>query len=72
MKGAIVDKAVVLDCKCPSCGRVSHVTVSEQALSDYNAGEYIQVAFPELSADDRELIKTGICKICWDAMSKEP
>ena len=60
-----MDRAVVLDCKCPSCGAVNHVTVSETALSDYNAGEYIQKAFPELDADARELIKTGICKKCW-------
>jgi len=60
-----MDRAVVLDCKCPACGLVSHVTVSETALSEYNAGEFIQVSFPELDVDARELIKTGICKKCW-------
>jgi phage FluMu protein Com len=71
MKGASVDKAVVLDCKCPICGMVNHVTVSKSALSDYNAGEYLQKAFPELDVNQRELIKTGICKKCWSELEGE-
>jgi hypothetical protein len=35
-------------------------------------GEMIQVVFPELSIDEREIIKTGICTPCWNTMFKEP
>jgi hypothetical protein len=32
---------------------------------------HIQDAFPDLSVDDRELIKTGIHPWCWDIMMDE-
>jgi hypothetical protein len=43
-------------------------------ITDYqrwDAGELIQNAFPSLSADAREFIKTGISPEEWDAMFAE-
>ena len=35
---------------------------------DWSDGELAQVAFPYLSADEREMLITGICPTCWDKM----
>lgn len=54
---------------CPFCGNDHYVTVDfEDFLAWSEEGELVQAAFPYLSADDRELLKTGICPKCWDAM----
>jgi hypothetical protein len=65
MKGAIMDKAVCVDVKCKWCGKISELVVPESGLEAYNNGEFIQVAFPELNADQREMLKTSICIECW-------
>lgn len=49
---------------CPICGTVSMITVDTACFNKYLAGEYIQNAFPNLPADDRELILSGMCKDC--------
>ena len=41
--------------------------VTEAQLIAYNNGALIQVAFPNLSADDREFIMTGITAAEWEA-----
>jgi hypothetical protein len=40
----------------------------EQLDSYYKTGLLLQDAFPHLSADDREFIKSGVTKEEWDAM----
>ena len=55
-----------VNCECPFCGVVSVVECREAGLVLYQAGACIQDAFPDLSADDRELLKTGICPQCWN------
>jgi hypothetical protein len=70
VKGGLVDKAIAVDCKCPFCGKVNSVVVPESGLEAYNNGEHVQVAFPELTADQREMVKTGICVECWNKMFK--
>lgn len=57
--------------RCPFCGALNTVEVDEAAYRSYiNEGKLIQDAFPDMSADDREIIKTGICPKCWDDMFK--
>ena len=51
---------------CPFCGKDSLVRdVPIAGLLAWEKGELIQKALPELSAEDRELVKTGICDRCW-------
>ena len=50
---------------CPFCGSKDEITVDKIGFDRYNNGELIQRAFPYLSADEREFIKTGICADCW-------
>lgn len=56
-------------CHCPFCGERNIVTVKAEDYYRWkDEGELIQNAFPYLSADDRERIKTGICPACWEKM----
>jgi hypothetical protein len=51
---------------CVFCGGAN---VVEFNVADYNAwkaGAYIQDALGYLSADDRELLMSGICPTCWN------
>jgi hypothetical protein len=45
-----------------------NIEVTDAQIEYYAAGGLIQDAFPNLSADDREFIKTGITAESWDAM----
>jgi len=51
---------------CPFCGKQVTVSVSARGYASWAAGEVIQVALPELTPDEREALKTGICPECWD------
>jgi|TARA_R110000744_G_scaffold53524_1_gene114229 hypothetical protein len=42
------------------------IQVTDSQLQNYANGALIQVAFPQLSADEREFIKTGITADSWD------
>jgi len=54
---------------CKICKKESTIKVTQLELNDYNAGEKnIQFCFPNLSSDERELIKTRTCGSCWDKM----
>lgn len=55
-------------CECPFCGKVNSVMVAADDYAAYLEGMLIQDALPYLSADEREMIKTGICGGCWDNM----
>lgn len=62
-----MDEVVGLKCPpCPWCGRQEEVAVTLGQAVAYSNGASIQEAFPQLNADDREKIKTGICPSCWD------
>lgn len=62
-------KEVQIVTVCPFCGKGHSVWVNEIDYLDYADGEVlIQDAFPYLSADEREIIKTGICPTCWEGM----
>jgi hypothetical protein len=54
---------------CPFCGRVNEVDVYEEDLVAWvNGDKLVQDAFPYLSADEREMLISGICPTCWDSM----
>jgi hypothetical protein len=44
------------------------INVSQAQLDAWNSGELIQRAMPDLSADDREFILTGILPHQWDEL----
>jgi hypothetical protein len=51
----------------PFSGRTTtmDLDITKGQMDLYNSGEMIQNAFPHLSADDREFIKTGITPDEW-------
>lgn len=53
---------------CPFCGHTNFIEVNESDYFDWDDGALIQNAFPYLSADEREMLKTGICPTCWEKM----
>lgn len=54
--------------KCRMC-KVDHIIpVTEEQLIKYQQGAKIQVAFPNLNADQRELIISRTCPSCWNKL----
>jgi hypothetical protein len=54
---------------CGICGSGYSIACSEEQYRQYLAREKnIQDIFPELSADIRELLLSGICGTCYDKL----
>ena len=51
---------------CPFCGDTTSVVVDAAGFVAWQSGELVQNALPNLSADDREVLISGICPPCWD------
>jgi ribosome recycling factor len=51
--------------------RSLEIPCTEEQMAAYKNGALIQVAFPNLTADQREFILTGITKEEWDELFKE-
>ena len=47
--------------------RTRELDITPQQAADYINGALLQDAFPNLSADDREFIRTGITAEEWEA-----
>jgi len=56
---------------CIYCRNKSELEVVKDHYDAWKNGTLIQNAFPEVSADTREMLKTGIHPDCWDTMFKE-
>ena len=59
---------ITLTTYCPFCGETNYVLVREEDYIAWQNGELAQIAFPYLSTDEREMLISGICPACWDAM----
>lgn len=53
---------------CPMCSAEREIFLEAAHMKDYLDGALIQNAFPNLDADEREALQTGICSACWDKM----
>ena len=51
---------------CPFCHTNDEIPVKQEAFEAWSNGGLIQDTCPELSADQREQLITGICGPCWD------
>ena len=53
----------------PFSGKINtlEIAVTQTQLDVWSSGELLQNAMPNLSADDREFIKTGITKDEWNS-----
>jgi hypothetical protein len=52
--------------RCVVTGESYYVIANKQAMQQYKDGEYVQVAFPNMSKDDREFLISGISPEGWD------
>jgi len=57
---------VTLVTTCPLCLSKNYVDVKKGDLALFEEGEVVQHAFPNLTADQRELLVSGICSRCWE------
>ncbi len=64
-------KEYVIITTCPFCGHTNEVAVNEADYWDWQDGALVQNAFPYLTADEREMLVSGICPDCWDKMFSE-
>jgi len=53
---------------CIHCNETSAITVDAVAYRRWRSGAYIQEAFPDMDADNRELLVSGTHPACWDTM----
>ena len=57
---------------CPFCDKTNFVQLTPdqwKRYGEWSSGKLlIQNALPDLTADQRELLKTGICSECWEKM----
>lgn len=58
-------KEVTVVTRCPFCGHGNFVEVNENDYDDWSDGLNMQIAFPYLSAGEREMLVSGICGKCW-------
>lgn len=59
---------VEIPVQCRNCGDVHAINVDYDAFIAWKNRELlIQDALPELSADERELLLSGTCGVCWDS-----
>lgn len=56
---------------CPVCEEVSTLEVFRSGFDSWMDGAFVQDAFPELSADERELLISGTHSDCWDSLEWE-
>lgn len=63
---------VTINCTCSRCSTKIELSVDEKDIARYKSGELIQNCFPYLSADQREILISGICGTCFDELFAEP
>ncbi len=63
---------MIIQATCARCGILHETAVSEDAYMAYARGAMVQEAFPNMSADYRELFfLSGICGPCFDILFPE-
>jgi hypothetical protein len=64
------EHTLVITTSCPFCFSTTTFDIPEadwyDGIMKWNTGALIQSAFPKLNADQRELLKTGICTPCFN------
>jgi len=54
--------------RCASCSALHTVRLTAEQEQRWRDGAYIQNVAPELSPANRELLISGTCSTCWDAL----
>lgn len=64
-------KLQAFEIKCRVCDTKHTVMVTDVDVADWQGGKFAQDAFPYLTADERELIMSQTCGVCWDKQFPE-
>lgn len=59
-------REITLVTTCPCCGRINEIEVNAMDYLRWRDGMLAQNAFPYLTAEEREMLISGICPTCWD------
>ncbi len=62
---------ITLGFVCPMCNTYHTLTVEMEQYLDYQSGELVQDAFPEMSPTDRERFISGLSPDCQKEIVKE-
>jgi hypothetical protein len=64
---------MIIERICPLSGEIKHqdIPVTQEQLDAWRSGALIQNAMPQLSADEREFIMTGITPDVWEELFAE-
>jgi len=57
--------------ECIWCATPKTITLPAEQLFEYRRGALVQNAFPEMSAEDREFIISGVCPACFDTLRED-
>ena len=57
-----------IEVRCPFCGKTGLVEVDVKQYEAWQSGTLIQNAMPTLSATEREMLITGVCKDCQNSI----
>ena len=57
---------------CPKCNKPSYVDIPKDAYEKWQFGMFIQDAWPEGSATERETLISGFCPACQKEIFGEP
>lgn len=64
----MTDATVQVQVTCVSCGATKLFQLPYSRYIAWQNGMLIQDAFPEMPAADRELLISGLCPDCWNAL----
>jgi len=62
------DTIVVKTKTCTVCDQYEVWSLDRKAVENWQEGENIQSAFPDMSAGDREILISGTHAACWDKL----
>ena len=65
------DTILVKSRPCTVCGEYEVWSLDRQAVTSWQEGENIQNAFPDMNAEDREILISGTHPACWDKLFPE-
>ncbi len=68
LKAELLNTVLVENPKCMICGHGSQTRVDWLKYHRWQSGQLIQEVFPQLSAEQREVMVSGTHPYCWDKM----
>lgn len=62
---------MIIEVECRMCGKQFLLLAKTEDVQKWMDGMLIQDAFPYMPAEERELLISRTCPVCWDKMWKE-